>query len=79
MKRIKARLDLNVYEIEFSYSTTRGNWKKQIWEVRTLSENNAKAALKAYIREYNMEYEYRPYLNAEILSVRFKTTELIEI
>ncbi|WP_154668803.1 hypothetical protein [Niameybacter massiliensis] len=79
MKSIKTRLEINVYQIEFSYNTIRGNWKKQTWEVRALSENEARAALKAYIIEYNMDYDYRPYLNAEILSVRFKETELIEI
>jgi hypothetical protein len=79
MKKISTRIELEVYEIEFTYDTMRGNYKKQKWEVKGLDEKGAKAALTSYLRDFNIQHEYRAYLNAKILSVSFKRTETIEV
>lgn len=77
MRRIVSKIEVNVYEVEFTYTTTRGNWKKQTWEVPALSEKGAETQLKIHLLDYNNEHPYRAYLNVEILRIAFKRTELI--
>ena len=69
IKKIKSKIWVNDYVIEFEYYTKRNNHKTQKRMITTTDENLAKRDFWLWININNEDKPYRAMLNVNILSV----------
>lgn len=79
IKKIKSRIWINKFEIEFEYDTKRGNHRKQKRAVFQTDENAAKRDFIIWLDTMREKEPHRAMLNANILSVANVGGELIEL
>ena len=78
-KKIKSRISVNKFEIEFEYDTKRGNHKSQKRVVLQNDEEAVKRDFWIWLETMREKEPHRAMLNANILSVVNVGTELIEL
>lgn len=69
-----------VFEVDFSYTTIRGNRKsttKILIVPKGNPQSNIEDLLFTYIKKHNLTYDKRPLLNVQILNSSFLGMEII--
>lgn len=69
VKKIKSKIWVNDFTINFEYDTKRGNHRAQKRVITTTDENMAKRDFWLWIQTNNNDKPYRAMLNVNILSI----------
>ncbi|MGL4801923.1 MAG: hypothetical protein ACRC18_06630 [Cetobacterium sp.] len=71
LKLIPTKINLNIWEIKYSYKTKRGNQKENHKYAIATDSTDAKVDFLNYIDKFNNENQHRSLSNVKILDVKY--------
>ena len=71
LKLIPAKINHNVWQVDFRYKTVRGNKKENYKYTIANDGTDAKINFLNYINEFNKNNQHRQLLNVKILNVSY--------